>query len=377
MSVHQLRVVPRAGAPQPARLSTFAKALKRLRPEIRDGVAQLARRHVRLAELAQSFPALLVALAWPRHGFDARPVIRGVIAGVPLALLAEQAGVPLWLRKMKAEMLIAPLPPLPDSPFVRHRIVNHFPGHARYADHWLRGVSDAGRWAHEGFALWCAQIMAGKEVLYNFRLLCLWAWFSGQAGTRGHALIAQPWTPDIKLKAATAAAKAWRERLDLEFSLGDRQVDDVWFAPGEVDGYAFLPLRNAAEIDAEAEAMRNCLRTYGENLAQDFSRLWSVRKDGARLATLETARLGDSPFPYIRQLKLAGNANAPAELWLATNRWLQAQEPHLFTGPVIHWPSVRPQRAAWLATWKPYWLAMGRVPDWLPLNPTRDTLYDL
>ena len=377
MSVHQLRVVPRAGAPHPARLSSLAKALKRFRPEIRDGVAQLARRHVRLAELAQSFPALLAALAWPRAGFDARPAIRGVIAGVPLAHLAEQAGVPLWLRKMPAEMIVAPLPALPDSAFVRQRIGNHFPPHVRFADHWLRGVSDASRWASEPFALWCAQTMAGKEVIHNFRLLCLWAWFSGQPRTHGYALIAQPWTPDIKLRAANKAAVAWRERVDLELHLGSRTVDDVWFTSREVDGYSFVPIRGSRDVEAEADAMRNCLRTYGESMMAGFCRLWSMRKDGARVATLEIARLGDSPLPYIRQLKLAGNEKPPAEVWLAAHRWLQGQELHLFTAPAIDWTKVRPPRATWLAMWKPYWLAMGRVPAWLPLIPTRDTLQDL
>jgi len=377
MSIHQLRVVPRAGAPQHARLSSLAKALRRFRPEIRDGVAQLARRHVRLAELAQSFPALLAALAWPRAGFDARPAIRGVIAGVPLPALAERAGVPLWLRKVKPEMIVAPLPELPDSAFVRHRIVNHLPPQARYADHWLRGVADGNRWAHEDFALWCARAMAGKEVIYNFRLLALWAWFSGQPQTRGHALIAHRWTPDIKLNAATKAAKAWRDRVDLELHLGERTVDDLWYAPGEVDGYAFVPIRGALGVDAEAEAMRNCLRTYGENVATGFSRLWSVRKNDERVATLEIARLGNSPLPYIRQFKLAGNETPPVELWLAAHRWLHEQKLHVFTGPAIDWKKVCPPRAAWLAMWKPYWLAMRRVPDWLPLNPTRDTLFDL
>ena len=161
MSVSHLRVVP--AAPRHARLVVLAKALKRFRPEIRDGVVQLARRHVRLAELAQSFPALLAALAWPRGEFDARPVIRGAIAGAPLTSLADAARVPLWLRKVPAQMIVAPLPVLPDSAFVRHRIVNHLPKNARQAHRWFAAVSSAARWADEEFALWQARECAADK----------------------------------------------------------------------------------------------------------------------------------------------------------------------------------------------------------------------
>jgi hypothetical protein len=34
-------------------------------------------------------------------------------------------------------------------------------------------------------------------------------------------------------------------------------------------------------------------------------------------------------------------------------------------------------RAIWTELWKPYWLAKRRIPSWLPLVPTRDTLSDL
>jgi len=381
MSVSHLRVVPRAGAPHHPRAVILAKALKRFRPQIRGGVAQLARRHVRLAELAESFPALLAALAWPRAGFDARPVIHGVIGGAPLTMLAEQAGVPLWLRKMPTEMLVAPLPLLPDSTFVRHRIINHFPKHERHAPRWFAAVSSAAQWADEEFAVWQAHAYVTETVRRRRRhrvpdnsqhLLELWTWFSGQPGTVGHALIASPWTPQMQQKAALEALSAWRGTLELVLNLGVRPIADTWLKPGHADGYDFVPIASAADLAAEGRAMNNCVRTYAGDIALDYSRLWSVRKDGQRVATLEVQRNGQIPFPVLNELRLTGNGEPSTALWLAARAWLNGQAPQVFSRPAPMWHESDLDAAMWRALWKPYWTAKRRVPSWLPLRASRE-----
>jgi len=380
MSAH-LRVVPRAGAPHDARPWSLAKALTRFRPDLRDGVAQLARRHVRLAELAQSFPALLAALAWPRSGFDARPVIRGVIAGAPLAALAAQARVPLWLRKIKTEMLIAPLPELPDSSYFRRRIVNHFPKRERDAPRWFAAVSSAARWADEPFALWQAHAYVPETPRRRRRrhrpqdhsqhLLELWGWFSSKPGTVGHALIETPWTPQMQQKAALEAADAWRGRLDLVLNLGVEPLTDTWIEPGSAGGFDFVPIASAADLAAEARAMDNCVRTYADSIALGQCRLWSVRKDGARIATLEIAHNGHVPFPVLQEMRLARNGEPSTEMWLAARTWLNGQPPKVFSAPAPGWHERDLDAVLWRTLWRPYWIAKRRVPSWLPLRPSR------
>ncbi len=380
MSSQAMRVSPRTGTRDFARAQIIRRELDRFRPEIRPAVIALASRHVRLAELSVSFPALLIALAWPRAGFDPRLEIAHVIAGMPLPLLAARAKLPLWLRRMKPEALIAPLPQLPDSPFIRHRIGNRFPHHHKHAPAWFDMLSLAGHWVHDEFALWCAQECAkrvSRRFLCEKHLLCLWAWHSGQPGTPGHAQIAVPWTPAMQLRAAHDAALRWREAVDLELHLGGRLLDDLWYAPAVVDGYSFVPLRHAAEIREEAEAMGNCLQTYGENVAHGASRIWSLRKDGARVATMEIVRAGRNPLPVIEQLLLARNQDAPMALWLTAHKWLAGQAPHLFDAPSVDWNAVRPDLRIWQSFWKPFWMAKRRIPAWLPLVPTRFTLFDI
>lgn len=367
-----------------ARPASIQRQLERYRSDLRPPVGALAQRHVRLAELSRSFPALLAALARPRAGFDPGPVIASVIAGAPLGELSRLSGVPLWLRRLSPALVVAPLPQLPDSPFLASRIVNHFPRHPRQAVQWFSAVSDAALWAHEGFALWCAQ-----NFSYNprrrrrrrrgqpFRLLCLWAWYSGRPETRGHALMETRWNPEIQLKAAQDAAWDWQEALGVEIQLAERPVDDLWHQPGRAGGYDFLPLRDVEDLRAEARAMHNCVRTYSDGLAHDLCRLWSVQKGGERIATLEVGRVGQCPIPMLRQLCLKDNAEAPPEVWLAAHEWLGGQASYRFSAQPRHWSSMTPDTRAWRALWKPYWLAMRRIPTWLPLSPSRHTLYDL
>src|SRR5262245_38388720 len=95
----------------------------------------------------------------------------------------------------------------------------------------------------------------------------------------------------MRFKTARDAAWAWHDRVSLHVNVGETAIADSWLTPGHVHSYEFVPLRSADEIVEEAVAMNNCLRTYGPNLAHNRSRLWSVRMNGRRVATLQLGRL--------------------------------------------------------------------------------------
>ena len=117
--------------------------------------------------------------------------------------------------------------------------------------------------------------------------------------------------------------------------------------------------------------MNNCVRTYADSIALGYSRLWSVRRNGARVATLEVERGGDIPFPVLRELRLAGKAEPPPPVWLAAQAWLNGQAPAMFRTPAAAWHEQDLDTVMWRALWKPYWTAKRRVPSWLPLRASR------
>lgn len=168
--------------------------------------------------------------------------------------------------------------------------------------------------------------------------------------------------------AALRAANAWRNEMDLHLYLGDGRVRDAWVAPGTVDGFTFTALRTAGDLKEEAAAMRHCVNVYGRDLADNFCRLWSIRRDGVRVATLALTAPG--PLPQISELRGVMNQDAPLAVWLAARRWLHAQDAPDYDAHRLDRCHGAVDPRAWRRLWKPYWRAKGRIPEWLPLTPT-------
>lgn len=215
-------------APADTRAQRIARVLIRYNRSVQPALRKLAARHSYLADLIISFPALAVALSCPRRGFCPEAAIAAAVAGLPLLELAELADVPPWLRKLPPEAFAGSLPELPrDAEFAR-RILNHLPQRPARACPWLEAVALAAEWADADFALWIARAFAaakqpGKEIDHRqLRRLALWAFFSGQPGTRAASLIEQPFNPAMGLKAARTAADTWIDAVDLVLNLGER-----------------------------------------------------------------------------------------------------------------------------------------------------------
>jgi len=369
MTLNLLRV-PHRDAARPGMLE---RQLRRYHPGFQGAVRALAMQHSRIADLAASFPGLLFALAVPRPGLDPARALSRVVDGHALADVAAAADVPMWLRKLPPEMFACPIMRLPDGELFRRQIANHLPRLAKLAPTWLQIVAAVAELAHEPAAVWIARefLREPRTVPNRLRLVSLWAWFSGQPETFGYALIGKPWTPDMRFEPALAAARDWQTNIELHVRLGGEPIADMWLEPARVAGYDFLPLNSIAAIAEEALAMKNCLRTYGYNLSVNRSRLWSVRRDGERVATLDVGLCHGDPLPSIVELKGVANAEAPRELWWAVRQWLHMHDlPQIDMGQ-RDWKQAPLDRATWLALWRPYWLAKRRIPKWLPLAPSR------
>nr|GAJ31081.1 hypothetical protein BDOA9_0102540 [Bradyrhizobium sp. DOA9] len=359
------------------RSDLLERRLRRYHQRFEDAVRALAARHPRLADLAASFPALLFALAVPRTRLDPARATACVVDGAPLAQVAALAGLPLWLRKLPPEAFVRPIPRLPDGELFRRQIANHLPRSPKLAPIWLQLVAETAELAHEPMAAWIAReyVRSPRRVqTARLRLICLWAWFSSQPVTFGHDVIERPWAPDLRIDAARSAAEDWRTMVALHADLGRLPITDMWLRPGRMAGYEFVPLDSTSAITAEAKAMRNCLRSYGYNLAHNRSRLWSVRKDGERVATLRIACRFRDPLPSLVELKGPGNVDVSRELWWAARQWLHKHDLSQIDMTQHAWETAPLDRNSWVSLWRPYWLAKRRIPDWLPMAPSREAL---
>lgn len=372
MSTQHVVLVRATCAPR-ANASKLMRQLNRYDVCCRPAVQALARSHPRLADLAWSFPALLFTLAMRRGSPAAQAAVRQIIVGTGLKEAANTVGLPAWLRSLPPEAFRLPLPPMPEGDAFARQIANHLPTSPRDAARWLAAVSDAFTIAGESIALWVARETASKpHEVRSLRLVYLWIWYCSADGTPANTFVEKSWSMAMTYATARKAAQRWFNRSSLWLYLGSTPMEDTWAVSGSFSGYDFVPLATANDIEAEATAMQNCLVTYGDSVAGNASSLWSVRRAGQRVATLELTRSVEDGYPVICMMKQAGNARCSADEWLAARRWLASQN---LACSFSHRAKV--DRDRWFALWKPYWIAHRRIPSWLPLNPTFRTLNQL
>lgn len=350
--------------------------LRRYPAAVQTAVRAAACTHSRVADLAVSFPALLFAIATARPAADRARLVAAVLTGDPLACIAARAGLPLWSRKLPPEAFVRPIPLLPDSALFRRQITNHLPS-PKLAPAWLDAVARAARWGHEGLAVWIAREIT-RDPKCAKRLDCLnaislWAWYAANVPAE-QSFIMRPWHPGMRFETALACADAWRMRVELYLNIGSAPIADMWLRSAIVEGHEFVSLETSHAIAEEACAMNNCVCSYGHSLAHNWTRLWSIRRDGVRIATVSVIRSGDDPLPMIGELQLAGNKKAPVALWLIARRWLNDHDLQGVDMRQYKRGQAPLDPILWRSFWRPYWLAKRGFPQWLPLAPSRAAL---
>lgn len=353
----------------------ITKALDSFAPKHREAVKNIANKHLALADLALSFPALLFALAVPNAGLDNKFVSAKVIAGLPLKQLAKAAGLPFWIRKLPPAAFTRAIRRLPDGEIFVRQIANHLPRKSKHAALWLDYVSSAAIWGHDAFAVWVAQNLSREPNAFQrrgFTKLTLWAFFSTAADTKMSKLIATKWRPEVKLRQARDAANDWFVSLDLTLMLENDLVDDMWLKPAHIEGYDFVALATGRDIAEEAAFMRNCIRSWGSDVAHNSARLWSIRKQGARIATLAVGPSYSDDLLVITELKLRDNNKVPKEIAVIARKWLNSHDIYELDLKAKEWGVILPDKKTWQELWRPYWLAKRKIPEWLTMCPQKN-----
>lgn len=371
-----LEIVSRTADRAPAlRLTTdLDRALQRFPLPVRREVRRLARSSTRLADLATVFPGILYTLATRRGALAARVRALTMIEdGTQLKHVARALELPMWLRRLPPEAFEALPVNVPKSEMFGRRIATRMPTSPQESAFWLQSVLFAERACHEDFAIW----LAGQHVFADsgdaeklIAVVAAYAWYSGQPTTDASKLIVVPWRPEVAFDTALCAAKSWFNRVRLVLQLPDGAVTDPWLKPGAVSGFTFEPLLNQAAILAEAHAMQNCADQYGERIVRDKCRLFSVRRNGARVATLEIGpHQREAGVLSINQLKARHNMAASTEVWQAAYTWMASQQA-LKRLPVLGNAGERNfDQAAWRTLLQPYRDAHDGAP-WLDRDAT-------
>jgi hypothetical protein len=297
-------------------------------PMWRSAVAEVARQNPALSDLAESFPALLFALA-TRYGTpeQRQAAVDAVSIGAPLDAAAEALGLAWWTRKLPAGSFRDPFPVFPiDADFSR-RMASLVPDGLHASTQWLTAVSEAVPAGGRQYTLWVARhgtALMGTLTESQRQAFHAWVWMGWHPGTIGHALVRRPWASDLGIKRVMDEFGAFLSRVALADALGEGKLGG-FVTDLAVHGLTFRPLRTAFDYIAAAAALDNCLEQYADRLRRGTCAV-AVILDGPEI--VGCVEMGPHPtesaMPAIVQLRIAKNRRAPASLWSAAYAWLAA-----------------------------------------------------
>lgn len=350
---------------KPRRSSVREKRLQRFPETHRKGVASLTRSSPRLEDLADSFPALLFALASNYATPDARTTACQMVEdGASLRDVSKALGLPYWLRRLPAGAFSSPLPPLPMGADFAKRIAPHVPERTLEAGQWLQRIAFANDACDSDFALWLA-----RQGRFPFRrqapgplaLLASWAWHSRHGRkTYAGSFLRTRWDARLSLKRAYDEARSWQRRLDLSIILAGG-LTDTWFEPASIDGYDFVPLTTIDDFLNESEVMGNCLDQYAMPMSTGSVRVFSIRKGETHVANVELAPHDDDPnMPTIEQLRGPKNTRVKFEIWRVVYAWLGGQT----FRPLVRVCNEEARELQWQTIWGDYLGAMKGRPSY-------------
>jgi hypothetical protein len=339
------------------------RRIEAFHPDHRRFVADLTLCAPALEDLADTFPALLFALATGYATPQQRErTFELVSAGAPLREAADALGIAWWLRKLPPQAFVTPLPALSTDPDFGFRIAGLIPSDHRLAPIWLARVAYAHDACGPHYALWLARqddLIASAEEF--FMLMAAWAWFSAHQGHLGHRLLRKPWHGEMSFKRAREELGVWRQRLRLVESLG-HGIESPWLSDGTAAGYNFVALRTVDDFVTESEALDNCLDQYADHLRAGATAVFSIRKNARSVACVEIGlHEAEATMPTVVQLRAARNRRAPPDVWQATYAWIGSQrlEP---LAPERHAPRRAKCTDARRRLWNPYLAFLAGTP---------------
>ena len=338
--------------------------IKRFPNHVRSALRVLIRECPPVADLLLSFPAIAYALiAGYGNEADRSNTLRLVNSGQPLRIIAEALGLPYWLRKAPIEALKNGLGYFPKDPEFHKKIAGAFPYRDEAMANWLVWVPLAARYGHKDFAVWLARqkkLFANENVSPDLVImLSVYAWFSVHKEELAGTLIQDAWNKKVKYDTAFACMHNWFNQVKVKLFFGSNGIEDSWLHHGRAGSLYFIPLLTAEQLEQEGKQMGHCVGDYCLDVARADCRIFSIRRGGKHIATLEIrSHYSHTGIPVIEQLYGPNNEEVPAVVWKATFAWISKQSSYNLPAEKI---DPKPDCSIWKKMWEPYWSEKGSV----------------
>jgi PcfJ-like protein len=244
--------------------------------------------------------------------------------GARLREVAAVMRIPMALRRVKpgaAHLAVA----CHNAEWVTSRMPDSLPRMRT----WLRAVHHAHIEAGPDFAEWAAahalQIPVGSENELASFLNDTADWVRASHGNDGHQFVVRPFTPTMSLRTVTKLSAEWHEAVASNLTGPQHTFPAPWLPAATINGVEIIPIDNSADLYREGAFMHHCIGTYSEGMRGGHYYVYSIRRNGERVATAGLVLHGARA--ELHQLRGPCNAPAPKQITATVERWLRAQAP--------------------------------------------------
>jgi hypothetical protein len=301
----------------------------------------------RALQFTNVFPALGLAifgLGSSRSKANLVPEAKRLVeAGAPLRKIAELMSVPMAFRSVKpgaAHLALAVVDAFEDP-----RLIDaHMPESLKEMKLWLECIYLA-QSVGPDFVQWTsrhATEVGGSrdEVIGILRDIVDWVRACYRASVpphirkailgdqrflpaQGEQFVHRQFNADMSLSTIAKLSADWHDAVAGNMKGPNYQFPEPWCPGGVSGGFDIVPVTSSSDLYREGKLLHHCAGTYAERVHSGQCYIFSVRRDGAPLATLELVH-GEAGVA-IGQLRGACNAKAPKNVLRAVNSWLRAQ----------------------------------------------------
>jgi hypothetical protein len=336
------------------------KAARRFAFEHRESIYRAGARSRHVLQLTETFPVLALAIYavhWQVRKYGPRyagPInsdefrkncaaqvaelrvrkdeaIKLVVAGARLRDVAGAMGIPMALRHIKSGAAH-----LASDILCRHpELLRALPDTVPSSRIWLRVLS----WAHDRagaeFAEWAVRQLPqipGTLNQVGGVLGDIADWVRPgmppdplRPMPAGREFVVRPFTPSMSLETAMRLSADWHEAVTNNLDGPNSAFPRPWYPAARLGDYEILPIEDAASLYQEGTAMHHCVGTYGDKVQRGNLYVYSIRRNGERVATLALGR--HEGQAYLEQIRGPCNMGPPESIVAAVRRWLHAQKP--------------------------------------------------
>ncbi len=255
--------------------------------------------------------------------------------GARLRDIASALGLPMALRRVKPVVTSWAFGILVEHP----ELLQWMPETTPAAHLWLRSVSFAYREGGLDYARWVARHvpeMPRAEVVATVTNVADWVRACKNAAEPDDLFapkqfVTRWFNPAMGVKAVMQASHDWHEAVASNADSTDSSaLPPPWFPAGKQGAFEIIPITTAGGLVREGYAMHHCVGSYADRVRGGDCYVYSVRKDGERVATVSLVPpgpfIGNVRQVSIEQVRGPCNAEPPKAIVTAVRQWLRERE---------------------------------------------------